>query len=347
MKFNLIDPLRDGRWDELVAKHERASLFHERGWLESLARTYGYQPLVVTSSAPGRALDDGVVFCTVSSWITGTRLVSLPFSDHCDPLLGNGGTFDEFAEFLQSQRTQQKWRYAELRPLASMVAEGTEFRASGSYCFHELDLRPSLAEISDQLHRDSIRRKIRRAENDGVCYETGRTRQNIQELYRLLLITRRRHRLLPQPRAWFENLVNCLGDKIQIRIARLRGQAIGAMLTLLHSNTVVYKYGGSDARFHQSGAMPFLFWKLIEESKSAGVEKIDLGRSDWDQTGLLVFKDRLGAQRKTIRYYRLKWYQSDDRRRSGPGFGMLQSLVTVLPDFALSAAGQAVYRHLG
>lgn len=44
-----IDPLSDMRWDEFVATHPRASVFHHRGWLLALAATYAYQPAVVTS----------------------------------------------------------------------------------------------------------------------------------------------------------------------------------------------------------------------------------------------------------------------------------------------------------
>ncbi len=84
-----INPLSDNRWDDQVGRRPQASAFHQRGWLEALARTYGYEPLVLTSAPGGEALNDGVVLCRVSSWITGTRFVSLPFADHCEPLLGD------------------------------------------------------------------------------------------------------------------------------------------------------------------------------------------------------------------------------------------------------------------
>src|SRR5260370_39896401 len=31
-------------------------------------------------------LESGIVLCRVESWLTGCRLVSLPFSDHCQPI---------------------------------------------------------------------------------------------------------------------------------------------------------------------------------------------------------------------------------------------------------------------
>ena len=49
-----IDPTRDERWDEFLQNHPDASIFHTRGWLEALRRTYGYQPVAFTLSPPGR-----------------------------------------------------------------------------------------------------------------------------------------------------------------------------------------------------------------------------------------------------------------------------------------------------
>src|SRR6266851_2845218 len=78
VKIHVLDPLADKRWDELVTRHPSASVFHQRGWLEALARTYGYEPYVLTTTPPGGPLANGIAVCRVSSWVTGTRSVSLP-----------------------------------------------------------------------------------------------------------------------------------------------------------------------------------------------------------------------------------------------------------------------------
>src|SRR5256886_3244169 len=36
--------------------------------------------------SPDQELQNGIPFCVVRSWLTGRRLVALPFSDHCDAL---------------------------------------------------------------------------------------------------------------------------------------------------------------------------------------------------------------------------------------------------------------------
>jgi hypothetical protein len=103
VNLSLLNPIWDSSWDDLIARHPQASLFHQRGWLQALVRTYGYEPFVLTSAAPGELLKDGFLLCRVSSWMTGTRLVSLPFSDHCEPLLNESNEVPVFANWLCEQ----------------------------------------------------------------------------------------------------------------------------------------------------------------------------------------------------------------------------------------------------
>jgi CelD/BcsL family acetyltransferase involved in cellulose biosynthesis len=346
MQIYTLDPLADSRWDDLVRSHPKASVFHHTGWLQALATTYGYRPIALTSTPAGNPLTDGIVFCEVKSWITGTRLVSLPFADHCEPLLKETADASEFSNWMRSECNRHKWKYVEMRPLSEQTNSVSSLVESQSYWFHLLDLTPPLEQIFRGLHKNSTQRRIQRAEREELSYETGRSEQLVNDFYRLLLITRRRHQLLPQPRAWFRNLIACMGQDVQIRLARKAGVPIAAILTLRHQKTVVYKYGCSNEKFHHLAAMPFLFWKLIEESKAAGAEQIDLGRTDLDNAGLTTFKDRFGAARKRLAYFR---YPENAMKKSliATHLPAAKRLISVLPDALLPWAGRLVYRHIG
>jgi CelD/BcsL family acetyltransferase involved in cellulose biosynthesis len=344
--LNIIDPLVDSRWDDLVARHPSASAFHQRGWLEALKQTYGYQPFVITSAASGEPLTDGLVACRITSWLTGTRLVSLPFADHCEPLAGESGEKLMLADRLIEECTRQHCKYLEYRPLVSPENLGDEFQPTEKFYFHELDLRPSIEQLFKGLHKDSIQRKIRRAEKEQLTYEVGRSDEFIDTFYNLLLITRRRHQLPPQPVNWFRNLATHMGDAMHIRLARKNGAAVAALLTLRHGSNVIYKYGCSDGAFHQMGGMPFLFWKLIEESKASGADCIDFGRSEIDNEGLVAFKDKFGTMKRILTYYR--YPRTKEQKASAWGDSALaRRMFSILPDGVLSAAGKVLYRHIG
>src|SRR5258707_6215461 len=164
MQLYTLDPMLDTRWDDLTASHPRASVFHCKGWLRALAMTYDYNPVVLTSAPPGKPLSDGIVFCEVKSWITGSRLVSLPFSDHCEPLLNETQGALELTEWMRAECGKHSWKYIELRPLVSEIGSKCPFVASQSFLLPTLDLTPSLEQILRRMHKSCIPRRIRRAE---------------------------------------------------------------------------------------------------------------------------------------------------------------------------------------
>ncbi|MGA7755551.1 MAG: hypothetical protein WCB05_22165, partial [Candidatus Sulfotelmatobacter sp.] len=133
-----IDPLCDPRWEALVGCHPRASVFHSTSWLRSLRAAHGYEPAVATTCAPGERLTNGLVFCRISSWLTGRRLVSLPFADHCEPLVNSQEELD--ALLLQMKRKVQaaEWKYIEIRPIICKPSSHTALTQFDSYHLHSL-----------------------------------------------------------------------------------------------------------------------------------------------------------------------------------------------------------------
>ena len=53
-----------------------------------------------------------------------------------------------------------------------------------------------------------------------------------------------------------------------------------------------------------TGGMHLLFWKTIQEGLTSGQTVLDLGRTDTDNDGLATFKDRWGAVRSQMTYWR-------------------------------------------
>ena len=340
-----IDPLQDPRWAAFVNRHSAASVFHTAAWLEALQRTYGYTPVAYTTSPPSSPLANAIVLCQVRSWLTGRRMVSLPFSDHCDPLLDSPVAAAEIAEELKRTVEGGSWKYVELRPRTTLSPLPGTVRSSTSY-LHTLDLRPALQRLFLGLHKDCVQRKIRRAEREGLTYECGNSGRLLNAFYRLTLQTRRRQQLPPQPVQWFRNLATCMGERLQIRVAFHCRTEIAAVLTVQHRDVVVYKYGCSSAAFRNLGAMPFLLWNTILEAKAAGLAWLDLGRSDADNPGLLTFKDRWGATRSELAY--LRW--SRKHVHEVPGWrssAMMRHFMSILPDAVLQATGRILYPHVG
>jgi len=348
-----IDPLQDPRWATFVEEHPRSSVFHSIPWLQALQRTYGYQPIVHTASGPGERLQDGIVFCRVESWITGRRLVSLPFSDHCEPLVDDPSCLYFLLSILQERFKAENWRSLEIRPVQRLEVSGG-LRPVDGYYLHWLDLRPDVSTLFANLHQSSTQRKIQRAEREALTYRDGHSDSLLEDFYQLLLLTRRRHGLPPQPRSWFRNLKDSFGNCLKIRVAYRGALPIASIITIQHKDTLVYKYGCSDASFHNLGGMHLLLWTSILEAKSVGLRTFDLGRSDLGNRGLITFKDRWGAVRSPLAYYQYSKSPSTSSARSfeGPDWRawvarLAKPLFSCIPDRLISAAGTLLYKHIG
>lgn len=341
-----IDPLTDPRWPAFLEGHPRASVFHSVQWLQALQRTYGYSPVVFTTCLPATALENGYAFCEVQSWLTGRRLVSLPFSDHCDPLVDSDDDLHDIARALYVQRERRKWDYVELRPTQLWPDGLPGFDLYQPFYLHKLDLRPSLDQIFGTLNKSSTQRKIRRAERDGLEYEAGGSESLIDRFYNLLRYTRQRHGLPPQPRKWFSNLFDLFRSQATIHLASLEGKAVGSTFTLRFKKSLVLKYVCGDPEYFKHGTMQFLYWRAIQDAKARGLEDLDFGRSDDGDVGLVVYKERCGAARSQSGYFRSPRIHLGHHLVS-PSLRPGSTITANVPQAMLNVAGRLLYRHFG
>jgi Acetyltransferase (GNAT) domain len=284
------------------------------------------------------------VFSQVRSWLTGRRLVSLPFSDHCAPLVTHTGELDELLAAAVERCRTERVDYVELRP-PTALAVVNRFTQTRTFMWHVLDLRPDLSALFRNAHESSFRRKVRRASREGVVCLEGRSDAMLKRFYALHTSTRRRHGAPPQPFSWFTNLRDAFGERLTVIVGERRGEALAAILLLQQGKTVVYKYGASDSLHHPVGAMSALLWYAVERARAWGATRLDLGRTDLDDTGLIRFKDRLGASSSQVTYLRFP----TERRPRAESLtrGIVKRIVMAMPNGAAQLVGRLVYRHLG
>jgi hypothetical protein len=348
-KIYRIDPTKDARWSRFVELHPKASVFLTVGWLQTLRRTYGYAPLAFTTSPPDTELENGIAFCYINSWLTGCRLVSLPFSDHCEPLCDSPDELDFLLRYLHTTRDQQNLRYVEFRPINgifSQLAPAAGFLPGAKFFLHRLDLRPNLDEVFANLDKNSVQRRIHHAERAGLIEKCGRSEELLREFYRLFVITRARHQLPPTPYAWFKNLIQNLGEALEIRVAYKDDAPAAAILTLRFRDVLYYKYGCSDERLHKLGATPWLFWNAISAAKLSGANEFDMGRTEEGNAGLLTFKNHWVPTPEPLVYWS---YPETSAVGSVEGWKMKTAIriFSIMPRKLMALTGSLVYRHIG
>lgn len=339
------------------APHPRASVFHSPGWLQALRDTYNYDSFVFRGDRSASDATPGILLARVRSWLTGKRLISLPFSDHCSPLVSGPAELHDLLADLKPLLSNEDWSYIEIRPVDNSfddVLQASGFQRCNEYLLHRLQLDATADTLFRQFHKSSVQYRVRRAERLGLVCETGRSPKLIRDFFHLMALTRRRQSLPPQPFAWFENLARCMGeDGIDIRVAYKDQRPIAALLNVKAFGYVCYKYSCSDLHFKSMNATCLLLWQTVQDACRDGAAVLDLGRSAVDNPGLIRFKTNWAGEPTRLTYWRLQAPTSHSRsRRLDHWLGNWKvtgskRMVALLPQPVLNRLGSMLYKHIG
>ena len=82
--------------------------------MKVLSGTYGFRPLYFSVSQNGE-IPSFIPIVIINSTLTGKRLVSMPFSDHSDPLIGKNVNPEDLIQEVISYAQKEKVKYIEFR----------------------------------------------------------------------------------------------------------------------------------------------------------------------------------------------------------------------------------------
>jgi Acetyltransferase (GNAT) domain len=343
-RLDVVDPTRFPGWDERLSRHPDATVFHTSAWARVLSETYTYLPAYFTSIEKDQ-LVALLPFMEIRSWITGTRGISLPFTDASAPILPDGFGFEEAMGQVIALAESRGWRTVEIR---GRVPGMEHLPSSSEYLSHDLDLTGGEEPLFSR-YRPNVHRNIRKAEREGISVSEDRTPEGLREFYRLNCLTRRAHGLPPQPIRFFEHLREHVLEKGLgcLMMARHNQKAVAGALFLLFGGKAIYKYGASDRHHQQLRANNLIFRDAIRLLCRKGVRTLSFGRTDLAHEGLTQFKLSWGSEETRLQYFRFdvrsKTWLTRQKARVSPWEGMISKM----PIPVLRLVGDIAYRHVG
>lgn len=290
MKILAID---DARWREFVDGRPDATIFHHPAWASLLARCYGYRALVIADERGG-AITSGLPALVVRLPFGARRWISLPFTDHCPPLDGDGSALWAGLDELARARSFDAF---ELR------APRSDDMDTAPFVRHDLATTDDSRLLWKRLRRNH-RRNVEDAVEAGVRVATATDAADMETFYRIHLQTRRRLGVPVQPLRFFrlfhERIVRAgLGF---VLTAKVGDAPVAAAVVCAWNGTLVVKYSGRADGFEKIDAMHLLFWSAIRWASENGCHTLDLGRTDVAQTSLRGFKAGWGTREEPLSY---------------------------------------------
>ncbi len=349
-EMNVVDPRTCPDWDAFVESHADATVFHTSGWARVVLDTYKYRPLYHVRRDGAGAIRDAVALMQVDGRLTKRRLVGLPFSDVCPPLLEATAESAGLVSALKSAAAEANASHVELRGPAVFPLDSSGFSGGQAFYQHIIPIAASAEETAKGFH-SSARRAIRKAEREGLSVREANGLDDMREFYRLTVLTRKKHGLLPQPWRFFANIHKHMIETGagHLLLADFEGRPIAGDLLLRFRDQMVYKFNASDPQFLHLRPNNILLWQAIQLSASLGCRSLDLGRCDMDNEGLRRFKLLWGSDEQTLRYYThtLPGATNGSLVSSALGQSLLSLFVKLAPGQALRGMGSAIYHNFG
>ena len=338
----LLDPLTDPRWERLVDRAPDASIFHHPAWLGLLRDQYRY-PLAAACAldASGEAVA-GLPVAFVASRLTGRRLVSIPFSDSCPPLVAEDAGPDAAETVAVVLERERQARGVPIEVRERFEALGTPVDL---YAQHIVDLRPGIEEV-ERAYTSQVRRNTRKAQRSGVELARRTDRDALDAFYALHLVTRRRLGVPTQPLSFIRGIGRIFDRGLGfVALASHEGRPVAAAVFLRGGSTLTYKYGASDQAALPLRPNNLIFSEAIRWACGEGLAALDLGRTDLGQEGLAAFKRSWGGQERTLAYT----YAGREPAEAGHSRAeqLIGEVIQRSPPLAGRIAGELLYKHVG
>lgn len=344
MKIVHVDPRTDPIWHTLV---ERApsSVFHSPTWIQVLTDTYGWQASAYVVLDDRGEPQAGIPFCRIADMM-GERILALPFSDYCDPLVNDQQCWDFLVDCLLPNRCP-----INLRCLHNDIPlTDPRFAIVKQAKWHRLNMQLDLDQVWDRMH-DSSQRAIRKSQREGVEVRVARSESELRAFFDMhLKIRKYKLGMLAQPFLFFQNIWRHFVENQNgfLLLARYQDKIVAGDFFLEWKDTLYYKFNASLSTDLSHRPNDLLIWEGIQRGKARGLDFLDFGLSDIDQEGLVRYKRKFGTEEKLISFLRHTPNGSPSlaERQTRDLLTQLTRRFTdqMVPDLVTEKAGEDLYR---
>jgi len=281
----------------------------------------------------------------VKSIFTGKRGVSLPFTDHCPPITDNENTFNDMFKQVISYGEKANWKVIDLKCCVNYL-RGTTLPFE-TFLTHDLNVSQTSNEIFSAF-RDSTKRNIKKAIQNGVQVKIQNTLESVKEYYRLNCITRKVHGLPPQPFYFFKKIHEHIisNKKGFVALAEHQNNVIAGAVFFQFNSQAIFKYGASDPRYLSLRPNNLVMWEAIKWHFQNGFKILNFGRTELKNKGLLQFKRGWGTEEEVLNYYKYN-LKGNCFVTKKAGIKSSYDFFKIMPAPILRLTGNIFYRCVG
>jgi hypothetical protein len=306
VRVERIAAATDGRYANFVMRHPEATVYHHPAWRKTIEKTFRRMEPHDLCFLDSRNALVGVLPGIVSQGLFSDRAFkSLPLASYGDPLCNSAEIAGVFLDALLQSLRERRFGSIELKLLkACRSADGLGFHSMDCFVTHILRLDRDLEDIRRSLHKTSIQQRLRQAQKFGLKLALA-SDEGMGTFHHLHALSRRSIGLPPIPRSFFENLRDACSPNglLKLLVVTYLGKPISAMIMLQFNGRAHAEYIATDPTYLYLHPDQFITWEAISMAHEQGCTEFDFGRSSLDNTGLINYKARWGAEEQQLHYY--------------------------------------------
>jgi hypothetical protein len=342
------------RWDAFVKKHPYGWICHLSAWKDVLEKSFPHIKghVIAVCDDATHTIVAGLPMYTVTSWLTGKRLVSTPFATLFDPLITTSEDMQALFPGIIDLYNRENANHVEIRAtFAKHLISTARCSVSTAYKHHYLLLNRPPEELKKTFHLTAVQQPIAQAGRSALTVRTASCEADVFHFYRLFFKTRRRLGLPPMPYTFFKTLWDVFGGSghLTLLIALYGNTPVAAVILFKFGRTVCLEFAADDVRYRQFKPNHFLYWESIKSAYAEGFNIFSLGRTAPVNSGLMNFKQRWGTRVDDLMecYYPQSASDRSKARKDSWQYAVVRHVSTAAPDFLFKIIGNFCYRHMG
>ena len=346
--IKIIDPSTDTRWDQFVDNHPFGWIVHLSSWKTVLEKSFPHMKghYLALIDPTDNEIRGALPLFELRSWLTGNRIVSLPFATLCDPLISDQRDFKILLEATIHYARKKSFSPIDIHLFrAAPMIIGMEHINSNLYKTHQLLLNNDPDKTKKSFSRN-IRRLIESFEKSDLRLRIGESEDDVLLFHQLYSKTRKRLGLPSQPYIFLQHIFRVFSPQKQVMLllAENKGKTIGGLVVFKYKERTSSEFLASEIEYRHLNIDAFLYWNAINISCREGFKIYDFGRTACNNVPLSEFKRRWGTTELELPEYSNPPIFA---KESTTAYKLIQILCKNSPTPVFKSLSWFCYRHLG
>lgn len=327
------------KWDNIVNRYDTSTVFHTNQWAKLFSSVYGHELHLYYLNYND---DSETLWVMPLSHVCRPfgkgLLVSLPYSDFAGPL-SSSNVVREYCISLASMLDRSYYIRSEYNYSDDCVS---------NYSTYRIQLPTTREDMMSMLPYKSVKYPISKSHKDGYRIRAA-AEKDVEDLYRLMSITRRRHGLPTQPKQFFvemkHELIHSGCASLYVAVDE-SDKAVAASVFMWHKRFGYYKYSASLRLPGVGNVVHALLWEGVKEAIDRNCLYFDLGRVASNNRGLAMIKKHWGGVEIPL-YYQLVTTEGvfSNVSKDDSISRLMRSMLSRAPVQASQVLGKLLYRY--